>query len=183
MNNAINGKEKVVTSVKSKATAKEELNQRDAAKRKTEDLHKKDINDSKEVKKVSVAEVKGLTKEKANADVKGNAKNVSLKPKFIITRDKAIPGTGEKKNVQRQRSNRETPAKMLSPYEPTVQLMSPNLDASDAIYRRRLSCGWCIKCKLADCGACVVCQDKPVFGGQGKLVNKVCVKKVCRNKS
>jgi len=169
-------------------TAKEDLSQRDAAKRKTEDLPKKNINDSMEVRKVSVTEVKGTTKEKPNSDVKGNAKNVSLKPNFIITRDQAKPGhakpvTGEKKNVQRQRSKRETPAKMLSPYEPTVQLMSPNLDPSDAFYRRRLSCGWCVKCKLADCGACVVCQDKPVFGGQGKLVNKVCVKKVCRIKS
>ena len=49
--------------------------------------------------------------------------------------------------------------------------------------RLRIACGTCVKCTLKNCGNCVVCQDRPEFGGQGKLGNKVCVKKVCRNKN
>ena len=47
---------------------------------------------------------------------------------------------------------------------------------------RKVSCGECVKCLLADCGHCSHCSDKPEFGGRGKLVNRVCIKKVCRNK-
>jgi len=32
----------------------------------------------------------------------------------------------------------------------------------------RVACGVCVKCKLPDCGNCVVCQDNPKFGGQGR---------------
>jgi len=47
---------------------------------------------------------------------------------------------------------------------------------------RKVSCGECVKCLLADCGVCIHCSDKPEFGGRGKLLNRVCVKKVCRSK-
>ena len=59
----------------------------------------------------------------------------------------------------------------------------PALASPPPVVTRRLSCGVCVKCKLANCGVCVVCQDMPAFGGKGRLVNKVCVKKVCRIKS
>eukprot|EP00092_Neocalanus_flemingeri_P057723 GFUD01068679.1.p1 GENE.GFUD01068679.1~~GFUD01068679.1.p1 ORF type:complete len:811 (+),score=240.73 GFUD01068679.1:166-2433(+) len=47
---------------------------------------------------------------------------------------------------------------------------------------RKVSCGECVKCLLPDCGACIHCSDKPQFGGRGVLHNRICVKKVCRNK-
>jgi len=42
----------------------------------------------------------------------------------------------------------------------------------------RLSCGRCVKCRLADCGRCVAClTGSKVVGLRG------CIRKVCRNKS
>jgi len=42
---------------------------------------------------------------------------------------------------------------------------------------RKVPCGTCVKCQLPDCGACPQC-----VGGGAKGVQKICVKKVCRNK-
>jgi len=44
-------------------------------------------------------------------------------------------------------------------------------------------CGSCVKCKLPDCGSCVFCQNMNSNGGGKGLLMKVCVKKVCRNRS
>lgn len=54
-------------------------------------------------------------------------------------------------------------------------------NAMNALKGRKVSCGECSKCKMDNCGKCAYCQDKPEFGGPGKLL-KVCVRKVCRNK-
>ena len=42
---------------------------------------------------------------------------------------------------------------------------------------RKVPCGLCVKCLLADCGTCVPCS-----GGGDPGLARVCVKKVCRNK-
>ena len=42
---------------------------------------------------------------------------------------------------------------------------------------RKVPCGRCVKCLLADCGTCVPCS-----GGGDPGLARVCVKKVCRNK-
>jgi len=42
---------------------------------------------------------------------------------------------------------------------------------------RKVPCGHCVKCLLADCGSCPPCS-----GGGDPGLSRVCVKKVCRNK-
>tara|TARA_Y100000741_G_scaffold365232_1_gene361094 strand:+ start:1344 stop:1703 length:360 start_codon:yes stop_codon:yes gene_type:complete len=43
----------------------------------------------------------------------------------------------------------------------------------------RKRCGECTSCKTEDCGACINCEDKPKFGGNG-VRKRGCLERVCK---
>ena len=66
---------------------------------------------------------------------------------------------------------------------PQKKAVDPNIgdnarsNGDNAPVLRKEACGACVKCLLPDCGACAQCA-----GGGAPGLQKLCVKKVCRNK-
>ena len=49
----------------------------------------------------------------------------------------------------------------------------------DASPSSEQACGICRNCTKQDCGMCVVCKDKAIFGGEGKGKSQVCMERTC----
>jgi len=107
-----------------------------------------------------------------------NSKTVTptktFKGKTVSRDSKPVNTRTEKKTARNNRQANNT--KVLEGDKSTVK---SSIAVSGG---RKVSCGECVKCRLADCGTCIHCSDKPEFGGRGKLINRVCIKKVCRSK-
>ena len=54
------------------------------------------------------------------------------------------------------------------------------LDAIVSTGKKRKRCGICAGCTADDCRICMMCLDKPKYGGPGKK-KKCCTKRVCIN--
>merc|ERR1719342_534130 len=74
-------------------------------------------------------------------------------------------------------SNKQSPKKQVKLEEAFVDGRPGTSSTPTPSSGRKVPCGVCVKCQLPDCGSCPQC-----VGGGAKGVQKICVKKVCRNK-
>merc|ERR1719483_1185537 len=115
---------------------------------------------------------------------------VSADRQSCVKRKEALVRSGEEKSGSVSRDSESGNSKYVSSGKTRVVSRVRKVSCGDGSRvkksvvsgGRKVSCGGCVKCLLSDCGDCIHCADKPQFGGRGKLFNRVCVKKVCRNK-
>ena len=80
-------------------------------------------------------------------------------------------------------SSTKTPTNDITPKSPVKKSPLKKTADSKSVANnsipgpRREACGQCVKCLLPDCGECAQCA-----GGGALGLQRLCVKKVCRNK-
>jgi len=134
---------------------------------------------------------KRMIDKKIHTEKVNSGGTMSKNSKLQLSVIKKQKNVSEKNTIDRKRESKVTkkltetknklhnPRKSVLKNKAEIQLSAIETESTSG---RKVSCGECVKCLLPDCGQCFHCSDKPEFGGKGKLLNKTCVKKVCRNK-
>ena len=132
-------------------------------------LKRKIINSSSSITKLKV-DPETPTKSKDSKEKNSLYKASLLKKKLANG-----PETYNAINISE--SNKQSPKKQVKLEEAFVDGRPGTSSTPTSSSGRKVPCGVCVKCQLPDCGSCPQC-----VGGGAKGVQKICVKKVCRNK-